>query len=237
MDMREPFDEMEAALGPERGRYDHLYHQPSDRDEPQQQKTGRKRNSKAPRNGDLLTEDWAAQQFAERRAGALLFCHDTGTWHEWTGAAWVLNRVQVAFHWARTLARELCWDEDPKTRLIASRTSFAAGVERFCRADPVFAVTAETWDADPWLLGTPGGTVDLRSGELCPADPADRITKLTAVAPSAAPDCPTWLRFLDEATGGDAGLIRFLQQWCGYSLTGTTREHALVFVYGPGGNG
>ena len=50
-------------------------------------------------------------------------------------------------------------------------------------------------------------------------------------------DCPRWLKFLDETTNGDAGLIRFLQQWCGYALTGITREHALVFVYGPGGNG
>jgi putative DNA primase/helicase len=32
-------------------------------------------------------------------------------------------------------------------------------------------------------------------------------------------------------------LIRFLQQWAGYCLTGDTREHALVFVCGPGGNG
>ena len=32
-------------------------------------------------------------------------------------------------------------------------------------------------------------------------------------------------------------MIRFLQQWCGYSLTGDTSEHALVFVHGPGGNG
>src|SRR5436190_113345 len=31
--------------------------------------------------------------------------------------------------------------------------------------------------------------------------------------------------------------IRFLQQWAGYCLTGVTREHALVFVFGPGGNG
>ena len=49
--------------------------------------------------------------------------------------------------------------------------------------------------------------------------------------------CPRWIQFLNEATGKDAGLIKFLQQWCGYGLTGLTREHALVFVYGPGGNG
>ena len=32
-------------------------------------------------------------------------------------------------------------------------------------------------------------------------------------------------------------MIGFLRRWCGYSLTGLTREHALIFLYGPGGNG
>lgn len=186
---------------------------------------------------DLLTEDWAAQQFAERYAGKLLFCHDTAKWHEWSGASWSPNRAGVAFQWARELARELCQDEAPKTRFIASKTSFAAGVERFCRSDPTFAVTIEGWDADPWLLGTPGGTVDLRTGELRKAKREERITKLTAVAPAETPDCTTWLRFLDDVTQGDAGYIRFLQQWAGYCLTGDTSEQALCFAFGGGGNG
>ena len=45
------------------------------------------------------------------------------------------------------------------------------------------------------------------------------------------------MKFLQEATGNDKELVRFLQQWCGYILTGVTREHALLFVYGGGGNG
>jgi putative DNA primase/helicase len=56
------------------------------------------------------------------------------------------------------------------------------------------------------------------------------------VAPTSE-DCPLWDRFLRETTGDDTDLVRFLKQWCGYSLTGITREHALVFVYGSGGNG
>jgi len=40
-----------------------------------------------------------------------------------------------------------------------------------------------------------------------------------------------------EATCNDRALIGFLQRWCGYCLTGDTSEHALVFCYGPGGNG
>jgi len=87
------------------------------------------------------------------------------------------------------------------------------------------------------LLGTPGGTVDLRTGIIKPGDPADGITKATAVAPSDHTDCPVRDLFLREATGGDRDMMRFLQHWAGYCLTSDTCEHALVFAHGPGGNG
>jgi putative DNA primase/helicase len=134
--------------------------------------------------------------------------------------------------WARQLARKL---SDGQSAVRS--TAFACGVERFARVDRIFAVTAEHWDRDPFLLGTPGGTVDLRTGVLRGADPADAISRLTAVAPAEAPDCPLFMPFLREAVGGDDALIRFLQQFFGYGLTGSTREHALLFIHGGGGNG
>ncbi|ACL63243.1 phage/plasmid primase, P4 family [Methylobacterium nodulans] len=205
-------------------------------DEPEMKAPEAPSSAPPPRN-DIVTEDSAACEFAEIHGERLRYCHDTGSWYEWTGVAWRQNRVGMAFQWARELVRQLIANESPKARYLASKTSFAAGVEKFCRHDRTFAVTAETWDADRWLLGTPGGTVDLRTGRLREADQGERITKLTAVAPARLPDCPLWLAFLTQATGGDEGLTRFLRQWCGYALTGTVSEHALVFVYGPGGNG
>jgi putative DNA primase/helicase len=193
--------------------------------------------SRAKMPNDIVTEDSAAQRFAELYEGKLRYCHNTGAWFRWTGSIWARDCTGLAFQWARELARNLAENEGRKARFILSKTSFAAGVERFCRTDPAFAVTMENWDRDPWLLGTPGGTVDLRTGCLRAADPADGITKSTAVTPSHSADCPRFLRFLDEATGGDTPFIRFLQQWCGYGLTGVTWEHALVFIHGGGGEG
>ncbi len=188
-------------------------------------------------NVGLVTEDEGAILFAERHRGALRYCHNHGAWFEWTGSIWRRNGTSKAFHFARELARQMAEGEDDKVRVTASKAAFAGSVERFARADPVFAVTSEMWDRDPWMLGTPGGVVDLRTGELRTAKPEDGITKSTAVTPAETADCPTWLRFLHEATNGDGEMIRFLQLWAGYSLTGDTREHALVFVFGPGGNG
>lgn len=184
-----------------------------------------------------VTEDAAAQRFADYFADRLRYCHDTGGWYEWTGSIWRRERTGLAFEWARQLAREISLEDDMKIRAVAGKANFAAGVEKYARSDRVFAVTADIWDSDPFLMGTPDGTIDLRTGQVREADPGDGITRMTAIAPAQTPNCPTWMRFLDEATGGDADMVRFLQQWSGYSLTGDTREHALVFVYGGGGNG
>lgn len=182
-----------------------------------------------------LTEDGVALGFVARNSGRLRYCHTSAAWYAWTETHWRRDETKLAFSFARRECR-LAGKGNPEAKAL-SKAAAAAAVERFAQSDRAFAVTGDYWDRDPWLLGTPGGVVDLRSGQIRSAVHTDAITRLTAVAPDGDAACPVWLRFLDDATAGDAALIRFLQQWCGYSLTGDTREHALLFVYGPGGNG
>jgi putative DNA primase/helicase len=77
----------------------------------------------------------------------------------------------------------------------------------------------------------------LRTGEIRRAVSENYITKITAVVPADKPECPRWLQFMREATNDDEGLIAFLQQFLGYTLTGDTKEHSLLFIHGDGGNG
>lgn len=198
-----------------------------------------RRKGRASTLDELVTEDSATIRFVELYRDRLRYCHDHAGWFEWTGAAWRQNRVGIAFRWARELARDLgrLLGDDPKGKAVLGKVAFASGVERFARTDAAFAVTQEAWDANLWLLGTPGGTIDLKTGELREPDPGDGITKLTAVAPGEGPDCPLWLAFLDQATKGDPQMIRLLRQLAGIALTGETREHILPFAFGDGGNG
>jgi putative DNA primase/helicase len=184
-----------------------------------------------------ITQDGIARIFAERFAGRLRYCHHAGAWYEWAGSHWQQDEKAVAFQFVRELSRELSDKAKTSEMKEVRRVNFAGGVEKFAQSDPVFAVTSEDWDRDFFLLGTPGGTVDLMTGKLREPDPADGITKVTLVAPSEKAHCPLWLKFLDETFGGDKDLIRFLQQWAGYCLTGDIREHALLFGTGDGGNG
>jgi putative DNA primase/helicase len=186
---------------------------------------------------DCLTEDSVALAFRDRYAGELVYDHEAGAWYRWDSAYWKKEKTGVAFDWARALARELSQGEGKKTRSTLNRTGFARGVEKFCQCDRAFATTSEQWDLDHYLLGTPDGTVDLTTGLTKTADPNDKITRITTVAPADHADCPMWLKFLRETTGSDMELIRFMQQFAGYCLTGSVKEHALFFGYGPGGNG
>jgi len=196
------------------------------------------RAGQAPPSDLELTEDGVARHFATKYAADFRYCHDTRRWFRWVDTHWQENRDALAFSLARDLVRSLNRLSDFRTKAVTGRTAFVAGVERFAQSDRTFAVTAETWDTHSWLLGTPGGTVDLRKGTLLASRQSDYITKITAVAPAPpGRQCDLWLRFLDEATGKDDDLIRFLQLWCGYCLTGITQEHALLFIHGHGKNG
>ena len=188
---------------------------------------------------DLITEGSVSDAFTAAHRDELRFDHTAGRWFLWDSTRWRREETRIAYRWAHEVARRLAADADnAKVTIVAEKAAFAGGVERLAQSDRTFAVTHEIWDRDPWLLGTPGGTVDLRTGEIRPARREAFVTKLTGVAPapSGTPH-PVWTKFLDEATQGDTGHQRFLRQMAGYCLTGDTREHALFFVHGPGRNG
>jgi P4 family phage/plasmid primase-like protien len=182
----------------------------------------------------LTTEDALASAFTAKYEGELLFCHESGAWFRWNGIYWQKDKLRYPLH----LMRELCREHNPDGKTVLGKLVTASGSLKFAAGDPRMAVTGEIWDSDPWLIGTPGGVVDLRTGVLSSGRPDQHITKLTGTAPAdSAADCFVWAKFLNEATRGDEELQRFLCQLAGYSLTGITREHALFFIYGSGGNG
>jgi putative DNA primase/helicase len=190
-----------------------------------------------PRYYESITEDQAGVAFARAYTGQLRYDERSRTWFTWSGFHWKETRDLAATELVRNFVRALSGRVSGRAKDSMGRAGFAERAERVAKTNPLILVDSDRWDANPLKLGTPGGTVDLRSGVLASADPADLITKLTCAAPSGGEDCPRWLQFLDEAMQGDAELIRFLKQFCGYSLTGVVREHVLAFAHGDGGNG
>jgi P4 family phage/plasmid primase-like protien len=183
-----------------------------------------------------FTEDALAAEFSALHGEDWRHVAVWGTWLTWTGCRWEREGTLRAFDLARRVCRAAAnRANNAKVRTKLSQASTVSAVERLARADRRHATTAEVWDRDPWLLNTPAGIVDLRSGALAPHDRALSMTKITAAAPGG--DCPAWLAFLDQVTGGDLELQAYLRRVVGYALTGVTSEHALFFLYGTGANG
>ncbi len=162
------------------------------------------------------------------------YCAVWGKWLIWDGRRWKPDTVTSVRNMARKVCRDAAGEFDRPRPGIKSMTT-AKAVEWFAQADPRHATDVDVWDADPWLLNTPRGTVNLRTGKIGPNDPDHYLTKVTAAAPGGS--CPTWLEFLRRITGDDEELQSFLKRMAGYALTGVTLEHALFFLYGTGGNG
>jgi putative DNA primase/helicase len=203
-------------------------------------RTGRKWSSDGQSNPEVLppefSEEALALRFSARHASELRYVAAAGKWFLWDGAKWAKERTLKVFDFARVICRQMCRGCAPESlaRHLASAVTVGA-VERLARSDRRHAATLEQWDADPWLLNTPAGTVDLHTGKIRPHRSQDYLTKVTAVAPGSG--CPLWLAFLRRITAEDAELEAFLQRIVGYFLTGLTREHALFFFYGLGANG
>lgn len=183
-----------------------------------------------------FTDESLALRFAEIHADELRYVSAWGKWLSWTGTHWRFDDTLFAFDQARAICRAAA-AECNKGKLSSSLASAktVAAVERLAKSDRRIAATTDQWDADPWLLNTPGGTWDLRKGTLGRHRPADYCTKVTAVA--AGGECPLFIEFLKKITAADQGLVSYLQRVAGYSLTGSTQEHALFFGYGTGANG
>jgi putative DNA primase/helicase len=95
--------------------------------------------------------------------------------------------------------------------------------------------TSEQWDAGLLEVGTPGGVLDLCTGNVLEDGASRLVTKRLAALPAGI--SPSWLKFLDEVTMRNPDMMDYLQRWAGYVLSGSTQEHAILFIHGPGGNG
>jgi P4 family phage/plasmid primase-like protien len=185
---------------------------------------------------DTFSEHALAAKFSEQYGNDLRYVAEWGQWLRWDGQRWEKDKARRAFDKARKVccaATEYCSKKQIVQRVRSAQTR--AAVVSMASQDERHIATVDQWDADPWLLNTPGGVVDLQTGKMRPADRGDYMTKITTTSPSG--DCPLWRRFLSEITDNDKALQSYLQRMMGYALTGSTEEHALFFLYGTGANG
>ena len=190
-----------------------------------------------------FSDDGLALEFSRQHDGQLLYVAIWGHWLRWDGTKWAADTTLAVYDLSRAVCREmgaLAEAEDPKRGEATARDVTSPGtvasVERMARSDRRHARAVEQFDADPWVLNTTSGVVDLRKGRMRPHRRDDLFTKVTGTTPENRMPW-RWLRFLLQITHGDKKMVRYLQRFIGYTLTGVIDEHAFAFLCGPGGNG
>lgn len=91
-------------------------------------------------------------------------------------------------------------------------------------------------DADAFMLNTPSGTYDLRTGQCFDHDAQHFITKQTSVGVKESYS-QIWEDALDTFFLADQELKNYVQEIIGLSLIGKVYVEALIIAYGDGSNG
>lgn len=184
------------------------------------------------------TDDGNALRLVDEHEHEIRYVPQRGKWLRWDGHRWAWDDAGEVREMCRTIARALPNGEgEAKHR---ARSLSAAGISAMvsmAQTDPRTVALMDRLDAKPLHLNTPGGVVDLTTGEIAPNDPAQMHTRSTAVAPDPEMPIPRFRQFIADTFGEHSDIAAFVQRLAGYSTSGDTRFHILPFLNGPGGNG
>ena len=186
----------------------------------------------------VFSESWFAAAFVAMHGDNWKCVRQWGKWFNWDGDTWSEDVTGSRMEPMRSMFDKAQNHPAAEKLLVPTRRGLfgrknsmenalsLVGTDRKVRATP------EIWDADPWVLGVPGGVVDLKTGKLVAAAREQYVTMRCRVAPKQG-EPRLWLSKLEQWTGGDADIIGFLRRYLGYALTGDSREQCMAFFYGP----
>lgn len=186
-----------------------------------------------------------AKRLLKFRGHDLKHASATG-WYEFDGRVWrqdlddkcAMRAAMELNEWIETEATETGDDSLYKWAARSrSRQGMSAAVSTYKTLTGA-TVDPSQFDQQPWLLNVQNGFIDLRDNEFYPVhDREHYATKLAGFEYDVDATCPQWEAFLNFAMQGDQELIKYLQRWCGYSLTGYTYIEEFLFVLGTRGTG
>ena len=206
----------------------------------------------APARAETLGDIHNGWRYAQRYRGTLIHENATGKWRRYSDGIWRSCDTGEHIAAAKDMVEDLLMDAGAKfaanpTEANRAAHSQAVRVHRSAQriyatidmaaAEPGMSVAdPAAFDANPYLLGIEGGTIDLKSGQWLPASPDHRISKCVGVRYDPKAKCPRFERFLADILGNRDEVL-FLQRFAGYTLTGSVDEEAFLFMQGAGANG
>jgi len=208
----------------------------------------------------------AGQIFNYLQSGRVLFISEQNVWLRWEGAYWseifdweiaeYVEDVAEVYKRRRDMVFKLRLVDvasgdkgaiKEKDRLISdldrcvSRLHNSRGPDnclKFSLADRTrLSVRADKLDANPYIVATESGVVDIRSGELRPGRPEDFCTRHCPTAWTGIDTpCPKWETMLYQILGENASVYNYMHKLLGMAICGKVSEKNFLLLYGGEGD-
>lgn len=204
-----------------------------------------------------LSDAGNAEAFSQWVGDRLLWCDALG-WLAWDGMRYAQNdhtATEMAIEYSLQLLddataqykAELRTDPDTGKIVIseatkkllqhAQKTRSAVSIQSFLNLSKAYLhIRADQLDAQWWVLNTPKGIVDLRTGKIGPHTPEALCTKITLCSPSDE-NMPMWTQSLDLVSDHDSEWIEYDHIEEGSMIFGKVFEEKILMKTGGGRNG
>jgi putative DNA primase/helicase len=166
--------------------------------------------------------------------GPYIAYNDAYGWMVWNGTHYTPSVQRINTLIVEVLRRRLRAAAHLERADLAKVSHSMAGTVSATRSmlENLAIVHVDEFDAEPDLINTLSGIVNLRTKKLVPHDPAYRFTWCAPVRYNPNADASLWLDFISSTVEAN-DMAGFLQEALGYSITGHISEESLFYIFGP----
>lgn len=199
-----------------------------------------------------LSDAALGREFVDKFGEDIRYIPERGEWMYFNGERWIAGGDGIVVRLSSQMASDLLFEaslvqvsdaasEAQRKHLTMKATAYSKSsrvraMMDFAKADSRIIVSNLDVDSDPWLVGAPNGVIDLHTGKMMKHSRDKLIMRSLGCSIDPSAKCPTWMAFIEKVVP-DQEVRGFLHRACGYTLTGLTIEHHMVFIVGDGENG
>lgn len=200
-----------------------------------------------------------AERMVDHYKNSLRWVREARSWAVYSNGRWNLESTELALGLTQRMIDSLPDIESAhysdtdifnpgEKKEVTMRKAFLDWVKRqrmdarfnaclsVARGRPDFASSLADYDADPDALNVGNGIVNLRTGDLEPADPTRLHMLQSPVHYDPTAKAEAWQVFLDRVVPSQEMQL-YIQRIIGYSLSGHISERAFFLHHGRGANG
>lgn len=176
---------------------------------------------------------WAAAK------GNFHWVTEAKSYYTWTGQVW---EDDYTFGLNRTMVRvtdEMLRHHDDDVQKWGKQSRSERRINAACsmmKMLPGVAKRVNDFDADPNLINTPSGVLNVQSGVRTDHDSKYLLTQQTGAAHNVDAAAPKFQAFLEQALP-DLQMREYVQRAVGYSLLGKPDQRSIFMIHGPTATG